>query len=1107
LQGTMFRDFNGDSSRNASTEPGVTGALVTAVCIADTGAAAGSIDDVYAAPVTTTTAVDGRFSFGAALAAPAAWDAIANGPWSPPTPGPLLNAAACRIEFSLPASPASILPAASAESMVQFVDLTSTDVSGVDVGVHNPAQYSPSTTPDLIGGAVTGFDVATSPSLRSIMQFAYGSTGSAFSMTSANSTTMHTNEIAKHGDLGSVWGMAYSPSRNRVYTSSLLRRHAAVGPSGIDAIRQYVPGGVVTDLTTGIDTDGGTVQSNSTRGFSNLVTALPDSTAFDQVGKVGWGDIDMSEDDRFLWAVNLYDHTLYKINLDSGATAASYLMPDPGCSRGTARPWGLGVHDGMVYAGVVCNADATGASAGRPQDLTAQVYPLNVASGVWGANVLDGDPATAGVQPLLLNYAKGCGTSSSVLLNCGWFPWASTDANYVYTTPFPSLPNIRMPSNASAPILSDIAFDNDGSIVLSFLDRAGFQFSAQNVGIDPTDTHAYQHYISGDLLRASPAVAGTTFIIEQGGQAPSGPSLPIARSGGIANNQGPAGGEFYSYDNFVFPTGPPAGHQETAEGSSVIVPGSSLVASMVMDPSTFDSGGVAWSSNLDGTRDHAVEFLAGNAPPLFGKANSLTDLEALTQVAPIEIGNRIWSDENRNGIQDPGEPPVPGLTVTLYAADETTVLATVVTDAMGSYRFSSAAGTDALGINYGIAELVPGAQVIVGAPTSAIIGGVSTPLTSQKNGANSSIDSDVSTTTGRTALITMGGPGANNHTFDIGYAPISPLAVGDFVWYDLDRNGVQDAGESPVVSATVELLVDDGTGTFVPASHIGGSVVAATTTDANGRYVFDNLPSGTYIVRFTHGKDGYRWTTANDGTTTDAADSDAVATVNTSASAQTLPFVLSIGQSNIAPVNASDVAELGPLVALHIDRTRDAGVWLPFAVGDYTWIDTNSNGLQDAGEPALPGVTVELLNPDGTPANDADGNPVGTVVTDSNGHYLFDNLPPGSYKVRFSNLPPKWEFTAQGTADTASDSNPDVTGLTPVFTLGPTSPNMRQGTSADGTTHFINPTIDGGIVRSVVTAVHLPATGTASEAVVQFALYFIVFGLAMIVVHRRRYRG
>lgn len=238
--------------------------------------------------------------------------------------------------------------------MVQFIDLTSANATGVNVGVHNPAQYSPSATPDLISGTMTGFDVAGAASTnRAIMQFAYGSTGNGFSATSANVATMHTNEIATHGNIGSAWGIAYSPSRNRVYSASVLRRHSAVGPSGIDAIRSFVPGGTVSNLTTAIDTDNGTVLSNEARGFAASPGPFPYSAAFAQVGEAGWGDIDLSEDDQSLWAVNLYDRSLYQINLDTGATTASYTIPDPGCSRGTPRPWGLGVHDGAVYVGVV----------------------------------------------------------------------------------------------------------------------------------------------------------------------------------------------------------------------------------------------------------------------------------------------------------------------------------------------------------------------------------------------------------------------------------------------------------------------------------------------------------------------------------------------------------------------------------------------------------------------------------------------------------------------------------------------------------------------------------------------------------------------------------
>ncbi|MCK7513020.1 MAG: IPTL-CTERM sorting domain-containing protein [Desulfobacterales bacterium] len=53
--------------------------------------------------------------------------------------------------------------------------------------------------------------------------------------------------------------------------------------------------------------------------------------------------------------------------------------------------------------------------------------------------------------------------------------------------------------------------------------------------------------------------------------------------------------------------------------------------------------------------------------------------------------------------------------------------------------------------------------------------------------------------------------------------------------------------------------------------------------------------------------------------------------------------------------------------------------------------DINGNGVQDAGEPALPGVTITLRNS----ANAV----VATTTTDANGNYSFANLPPGQYTV------------------------------------------------------------------------------------------------------------
>ncbi|MGC8780242.1 MAG: DUF7507 domain-containing protein, partial [Anaerolineae bacterium] len=59
-------------------------------------------------------------------------------------------------------------------------------------------------------------------------------------------------------------------------------------------------------------------------------------------------------------------------------------------------------------------------------------------------------------------------------------------------------------------------------------------------------------------------------------------------------------------------------------------------------------------------------------------------------------------------------------------------------------------------------------------------------------------------------------------------------------------------------------------------------------------------------------------------------------------------------------------------------------------LGDWVWWDKNENGLQDAGEPGIPGVIVVL-----TPTV---GSPISTV-TDANGYYTFTNLLAGNYTV------------------------------------------------------------------------------------------------------------
>lgn len=85
-----------------------------------------------------------------------------------------------------------------------------------------------------------------------------------------------------------------------------------------------------------------------------------------------------------------------------------------------------------------------------------------------------------------------------------------------------------------------------------------------------------------------------------------------------------------------------------------------------------------------------------------------------------------------------------------------------------------------------------------------------------------------------------------------------PGSIGDTVWHDLNANGVQDAGEPGIADITVSLLVD-------------GGVIAITTTDGSGNYLFEGLGEGDYVVGFAI-PDPWVATTPDAGD--DATDSD-----------------------------------------------------------------------------------------------------------------------------------------------------------------------------------------------------------------------------------------
>ena len=73
-------------------------------------------------------------------------------------------------------------------------------------------------------------------------------------------------------------------------------------------------------------------------------------------------------------------------------------------------------------------------------------------------------------------------------------------------------------------------------------------------------------------------------------------------------------------------------------------------------------------------------------------------------------------------------------------------------------------------------------------------------------------------------------------------------SVGDYVWFDANKNGIQDAGEAPFAGMKVVLQQKDGAG-YVSVPGTG-----TVATDASGKYTFkDVIPGQDYRVVFDLG--------------------------------------------------------------------------------------------------------------------------------------------------------------------------------------------------------------------------------------------------------------
>ncbi len=239
--------------------------------------------------------------------------------------------------------------------------------------------------------------------------------------------------------------------------------------------------------------------------------------------------------------------------------------------------------------------------------------------------------------------------------------------------------------------------------------------------------------------------------------------------------------------------------------------------------------------------------------------------------------------------------------------------------------------------------------------------------------------------------------------------PVNNASVGDTVFLDANGNGIQDAGESGVQGVQVTLTGAGNDGVIGTADD----TTATEFTNGTGNYQFGNLAAGDYKVTFSGLPAGFEFTTPNVGS--DSLDSDADPFTG-----KTDVFTLAAGESN-QTIDAGLVQTAPPAG----DKDRDC-----------VFLDANGNGVLDAGESGVAGVTVTLNGAGADNLFDTADDITATDVTDANGYYQFANITAGDYQVTFSNLPSGFEFTTANVGDDRFDSDADpATGKTQIVGL------------------------------------------------------------------------
>ena len=204
-------------------------------------------------------------------------------------------------------------------------------------------------------------------------------------------------------------------------------------------------------------------------------------------------------------------------------------------------------------------------------------------------------------------------------------------------------------------------------------------------------------------------------------------------------------------------------------------------------------------------------------------------------------------------------------------------------------------------------------------------------------------------------------------TVNIGFAS-NGIKIGDYVWYDRDQDGFQDPIETDgVVNLTVMLLKAGPDGQFGTADDI---TVATTTTNGSGKYIFDCVTPGQYVIMFGAIPAGYQFT-AFQSVAAECKDSDALL------SGKTLPFTIVAGQADnlcfdagihTKCINVTNAGQICCNQTICEGETPAALYNIAYPSGgsgtiEYQWLQLVQVGPSPATWVGIPGATNESFAP------------------------------------------------------------------------------------------------------------------------------------------------